>query len=144
MNDVRCDFRAAADTVEQLRSLVDELAGSNHPSRLLNECLDEQLADLGEALLNFSSLDHARREQVRAVGYHRNYADAARNGIRALLATLAAGAVWYLSGWDQRPVLLAVLGPCCTFLIGFNTLVGTGDTASYNFVDFANQAADWS
>jgi len=212
MNDSRSDFLAAADTVRQLRSLADDFADSNHLSRLLSERLDEQLSDLGEALLNFSSLDHARREQVRVVGYHRNYADAARNGIRALLATLAAGAVWYLSGWDQGPALLAVLGPCCTllapspapaqgiasfirgtlyailaaalckfllmppingfpllllvlaafwsfgihatsqpryalqgiaYLIGFNTLVGTGDTASYNFVDFANQALAW-
>ncbi|WP_123343358.1 FUSC family protein [Pseudomonas brassicacearum] len=212
MNDTRCDFLAAADTVKQLRSMADDFADSNHHSRLLSEHLDEQLSDLGEALLNFSSLDHARRVQVRVVGYHRNYADAARNGIRALLATLAAGTVWYLSGWDQGPALLAVLGPCCTllaptpapaqgiasfirgtlyailaaalckfllmpqingfpllflllatfwsfgihatsqprhalqgiaYLIGFNTLVGTGDTASYNFVDFANQALAW-
>ncbi|SFN93783.1 Uncharacterized membrane protein YccC [Pseudomonas sp. NFACC24-1] len=212
MNDTHCDFLAAADTVGQLRSLVNDFADSNHHSRLLSERLDEQLTDLGEALLNFSSLDHARREQVRAVVYPRNYADAARNGIRALLATLAAGAVWYLSGWDQGPALLAVLGPCCTllapasapaqgiasfirgtlyailaaalckfllmpqingfpllflllaafwsfgihatsqpryalqgiaYLIGFNTLVSTGDTAFYNFVDFANQALAW-
>lgn len=212
MSDTHCDFLAAADTVKQLRSLADNFADSNRLSRLLSERLDEQLADLGEALLNFSSLDHARREQVCTVVYPRNYADAARNGIRALLATLAAGAVWYLSGWDQGPALLAVLGPCCTllapapapaqgiasfirgtlyailaaalckfllmpqingfpllfmllaafwsfgihatsqpryalqgvaYLIGFNTLVGTGDTASYNFVDFANQALAW-
>lgn len=212
MSDSRCDCLAAADTVGQLRCLVNDFADSNHHSRLLSERLDEQLTDLGEALLNFTSLDHARPEQVRAVVYPRNYADAARNGIRALLATLAAGAVWYLSGWDQGPALLAVLGPCCTllapapapaqglasfirgtlyailaaalckfllmpqingfpllflllaafwsfgihatsqpryalqgiaYLIGFNTLVSTGDTALYNFVDFANQALAW-
>ncbi|EJL02486.1 MULTISPECIES: FUSC family protein [Pseudomonas] len=212
MVDARCDFLAAADTIGQLHSLVDDLADSNPCSRLPSERLDEQLKDLGEALLNFSSLDHARREQVRAVGYHRNFGDAARNGFRALLATLAAGAVWYLSGWDQGPALLAVMGPCCTlvamapapaqgiasfirgtlyailaaalckfllmpqingfpllflllatfwsfgihatsqprhalqgiaYLIGFNTLVSTGGTALYDFVDFANQALAW-
>ncbi|UVM70252.1 FUSC family protein [Pseudomonas alvandae] len=210
--DSRVDFLAAADSVGRLRCLVDDRADGDHHTRLLGERLDEQLKDLGEALSNFSSLDHARREQVRAVGYHRDYADAARNGIRALLATLAAGTVWYFTGWDQGPALLAVLGPCCAllatapapaqgitsfirgtlyailaaalckflllpqingfpllllvlatfwsfgihgtsqprhalqsiaYLIGFNTLVSTGETASYDFADFANQAFAW-
>ncbi|WP_223496270.1 FUSC family protein [Pseudomonas sp. A-RE-26] len=212
MLDPRCDFLAAADTVGQLRGLAQALADSNPDSRLPGERLYEQLTDLSEALLNFSSLDHARPQRVRAVGYHRNYADAARNGIRALLATLAAGGVWYISGWDQGPTLLAVLGPCCTllatapapaqgiasfirgtlyavlaaalckfllmpqingfpllflllamfwsfgihatsqprsalqgvaYLIGFNTLVSTGDTALYDFAGFANQSLAW-
>ncbi|MHC8326657.1 FUSC family protein [Pseudomonas sp. LB1P83] len=212
MIDTRCDFLAAADTVGQLRRLADDHADLNQGSRLRSERLDEQLTDLSEALLNFSSLDHPRPERVRAVGYHRHYADAVRNGIRAMLATLATGAVWYLSGWNQGPTLLAVLGPCCTllatasapaqgiasfirgtlyailaaalckfllmpqingfpllfllmaafwsfgihatsqaryalqgiaYLIGFNTLVSTGDIASYDFVDFANQALAW-
>ncbi|MCK3831142.1 FUSC family protein [Pseudomonas fluorescens] len=208
----RCDFRAAAATLEQLRRWVDDCAHSSPHLRLRSERLDDQLADLGEALLNFASLDQARRAPVRAVGYHRHYADAARNGIRALLAILSAGAIWYFSGWDQGPTLLAVLGPYCTlvataaapaqgingfirgtlyaivaaalckfllmpqingfpllllvmagfwsfgihatsqprhalqgvaYLIGFNTLVSTGMTATYDFVGFANQALAW-
>lgn len=208
----RCDFRAAAATLEQLRRWVEDCADSSPHLRLRSERLDDQLADLGEALLNFASLDHARRAPVRAVGYHRHYADAARNGIRALLAILSAGAIWYFSGWDQGPTLLAVLGPYCTlvataaapaqgingfirgtlyaivaaalckfllmpqingfpllllvmagfwsfgihatsqprhalqgvaYLIGFNTLVSTGMTATYDFVGFANQALAW-
>lgn len=208
----RCDFRAAAATLEQLRRWVEDCADSSPHLRLRSERLDDQLADLGEALLNFASLDHARRAPARAVGYHRHYADAARNGIRALLAILSAGAIWYFSGWDQGPTLLAVLGPYCTlvataaapaqgingfirgtlyaivaaalckfllmpqingfpllllvmagfwsfgihatsqprhalqgvaYLIGFNTLVSTGMTATYDFVGFANQALAW-
>jgi len=50
------------------------------------------------------------------VGFHRHYGDALRNGLRALVATLATAAVWYLSAWNQGPTLLAVLGPCCTLL----------------------------
>lgn len=112
----RCTFQVAADTVGQLRRLADEHADSTQGSRLFSERLHEQLTDLTEALLNFSSLDQRRPAQVRAVGYHRHYADAARNGIRAVLATLATGAVWYFSGWNQGPTLLAVLGPGCTLL----------------------------
>ncbi|OPA89457.1 fusaric acid resistance protein [Pseudomonas fluorescens] len=212
MPDTRGDFLAAADTVEQLCRRARELADSSAHSRVFSERLEEQLTDLSEALLNFSSLDQPRLKRVRAVGYHRNYVDAARNGVRALLATLAAGTLWYVSGWDQGPTLLAVVGPCCTllatapapaqgiagfirgtlyamlaavlckflvmpqingfpllflvlaafwsfgihatsqprsglqgiaYLIGFNTLVSTGDTALYDFAGFANQALAW-
>lgn len=209
-----CDFATAAARVGHMRSELEHcMAEPGNPrSRLFTERLDERLAELADALLSFSSLDQRTNGPVRAVGFHRHYADAVRNGIRALLATLLAGGVWYVSGWDQGPTLLAVLGPYCTllatapapekgiagfirgtlyaalaaavckfllmpqingfplllmalavfwsfgihatsqprhalqgiaYLIAFNTLVSTGGTAQYDFVDFANQTLAW-
>ncbi|WP_085683707.1 MULTISPECIES: FUSC family protein [unclassified Pseudomonas] len=112
LSDDDDDYQACAQTVRQLRVQVEACAEATPGVRQF--C--EQLADLSEALQHFSSLDHPRRQPVRVVSFHRNYADAARNGCRALLALLAAGAIWYLSGWDQGPTLLAVVGPCCTLL----------------------------
>lgn len=111
-NRISDDYHACAQTVRQLRVQVEACAGATPGVRPF--C--EQLTDLSEALQHFSSLDHPRRQPVRVVRFHRNYADAARNGCRALLALLAAGAIWYLSGWGQGPTLLAVVGPCCTLL----------------------------
>lgn len=110
------DYHACAQTVSQLRVQVEACAEATPGVRPFCDQLDEKLADLSEALQHFSSLDHPRRQPVRLVSFHRNYADAARNGCRALLAILAAGAIWYFSGWDQGPTLLAVVGPCCTLL----------------------------
>lgn len=197
-------FAVAADRVRALQSSLESSAGQQR--------LNEQLTDLASALSSFACLERAPQPPARAVGFHRHYGAAVRNGVRALLATLATGAVWYLTGWDQGPTLLAVLGPFCTllaispapeqgiasfargifygilaaagckflllphvsgfglltvvliafwsvgihattrprhalqgiaYLITFNTLVGTGGTAQYDFTDFANQALAW-
>ncbi|ARB27388.1 FUSC family protein [Pseudomonas tolaasii] len=196
------DFSTAAARIEALQASL-----SDEPERL-----SDPLADLSNALRSFACLDRATPAAARAVGFHRHYGDALFNGIRALVATLATGAVWYLTGWDQGPTLLAVLGPYCTllatsaaptqhiaglfrgtlygvlaagackflllphisgfgllalllsafwvfgiqattrpshalpaiaYLISFNTLVSTGATAQYDFIDFANQALAW-
>ncbi|WP_053144561.1 FUSC family protein [Pseudomonas sp. P97.38] len=105
-------FRAAADRVRALQTRLAQ--APEHTTS--QQRLKDQLADLSSALLSFASLEHAPRAPARAVGFHRHYADALRNGLRALLATLATAAFWYLSAWDQGPTLLAVLGPCCTLL----------------------------
>ncbi|WP_434765678.1 FUSC family protein [Pseudomonas triticicola] len=116
MIDGQSDFHVHAEAVGRLRQHMAAFVGSSPGLQRTSGRLDEQLADLGEALQHFASLDHPRQASVRAIGFHRNYPDAARNGIRALLATLATGAIWYVSGWDQGPTLLAVVGPCCTLL----------------------------
>ena len=82
---------------------------------LFMERLDEQLDDLQAAL----RVRPARRPgpaDVRPAAFHRHYREALRNGARAWLAMLVGGALWFLSGWDQGPTLLAVLGPYCTLL----------------------------
>lgn len=201
-------FSAAAEHVREMQHCLAQA----HENCQSQQCLSEQLADLSSALLSFACLERAPRTPARAVGFHRHYGDALRNGLRALVATLATAAVWYLTAWDQGPTLLAVLGPCCTllatspapaqgigrffegtlygivtaaackflvlphisgfvllsivliafwtvgihattrprhalqgiaYLIAFNTLVGTGGTAQYDFTDFANQALAW-
>ncbi|KAA8554208.1 MULTISPECIES: FUSC family protein [Pseudomonas] len=206
--DAKPGFSAAAEHVREMQHCLAQA----HENRQSQQCLSEQLADLSSALLSFACLERAPRTPARAVGFHRHYGDALRNGLRALAATLATAAVWYLSAWDQGPTLLAVLGPCCTllatspapaqgigrffegtlygivtaaackflvlphisgfallsvvliafwtvgihattrprhalqgiaYLIAFNTLVGTGGTAQYDFTDFANQALAW-
>ncbi|MDU9035667.1 FUSC family protein [Pseudomonas corrugata] len=105
-------FCVAADEVLEMQHRLAQ-APENNTSQ---QRLKEQLADLSSALLSFASLEHGRQTPVRAVGFHRHYGDALRNGLRALLATLAIAAFWYLSAWDQGPTLLAVSGPCCTLL----------------------------
>jgi uncharacterized membrane protein YccC len=198
------EFSVAADRVRELQRSLESSASRQR--------LDEPLVELSGALWCFACLEHASQPPARAVGFHRHYGAALRNGVRALLATLATGAIWYLTGWDQGPTLLAVLGPFCTllatspapeqgiaslargtfygvlaaagckfllmpsisgfglltvvliafwalgihattrprhalqgiaYLITFNTLVGTGGTAQYDFTDFANQALAW-
>lgn len=105
----RLDFFSAA---AQVRTLQDRLEDEpEHPARL-----SEPLADLSSALECFACLERTPPARARAVGFHRHYGDAVRNGIRALVATLSTGAVWYLTAWDQGPSLLAVLGPYCTLL----------------------------
>ena len=64
----------------------------------------------------FARLDGRARADVRPAAFHRHYREALRNGARAWLAMLVGGALWFLSGWDQGPTLLAVLGPYCTLL----------------------------
>lgn len=199
------DFVTAAARVSALQGVLENESESP-------DGLTEAVADLSGALSSFASLESATPPPVRTVAFHRHYGDALRNGVRALAATLVTGAVWYLTGWDQGPTLLAVLGPCCTllathpaptrgldgflrgtlygivaaaackflllpqingfallsvvlsvfwvwgiqattqprhalqgiaYLIAFNTLVGTGGTAHYDFIDFANQALAW-
>ena len=83
---------------------------------LFMERLDEQLDDLQAALRGFARLDGRARADVRPAAFHRHYREALRNGARAWLAMLVGGALWFLSGWDQGPTLLAVLGPYCTLL----------------------------
>ncbi len=83
---------------------------------LFMERLDEQLDDLQAALRGFARLDGRARADVRPAAFHRHYREALRNGTRAWLAMLVGGALWFLSGWDQGPTLLAVLGPYCTLL----------------------------
>lgn len=61
-------------------------------------------------------LDGRAPADVRPAAFHRHYREALRNGARAWLAMLVGGALWFLSGWDQGPTLLAVLGPYCTLL----------------------------
>ncbi len=80
------------------------------------ERLDEQLDDLQAALRGFARLDGRAPADVRPAAFHRHYREALRNGARAWLAMLVGGALWFLSGWDQGPTLLAVLGPYCTLL----------------------------
>ncbi|OWP69528.1 FUSC family protein [Pseudomonas sp. K2I15] len=105
-------FCVAADRVREMqRSLAQ-----NPDCTASQQRLNEQLADLASGLLSFACLERAPRTPARAVSFHRHYGDALRNGLRALLATLATGAVWYLTAWDQGPTLLAVLGPCCTLV----------------------------
>ena len=120
LTDRTLDFTAAADRVKQLINVlvsagsVDDLSAESARAPLQMERLREQLADLHDALRSFSSLERNTQARHAVAGFHRNYQDAIRNGIRALGATLVAGAVWYLSAWNQGPTLLAVLGPCCT------------------------------
>ncbi|WP_139287943.1 FUSC family protein, partial [Pseudomonas aeruginosa] len=83
---------------------------------LFMERLDEQLDDLQAALRGFARLDGRAPADVRPAAFHRHYREALRNGARAWLAMLVGGALWFLSGWDQGPTLLAVLGPYCTLL----------------------------
>ncbi|UOP12105.1 FUSC family protein [Pseudomonas palleroniana] len=111
-------FATAADQAGRIRIGRDgDLGSSLNPNSMLHrERSQEQLADFACALESFSSLDRKAYVAVRNVGFHRNYPDAARNGLRALFATLAVGGLWYLTAWDQGPTLLAVLGPCCTLL----------------------------
>ncbi|WP_034083080.1 FUSC family protein, partial [Pseudomonas aeruginosa] len=80
------------------------------------ERLGDQLADLGVALRGFARLDGHPPAHERPVAFHRHYREALRNGARAWLAMLIGAAAWFLSGWDQGPTLLAVLGPYCTLL----------------------------
>ena len=118
--DRTVDFTTAADRVKQAMNALEneETVGGLRAASALTalgvERLREQLADLHAALHSFSSLERDAQARQTVKGFHRNYQDAARNGLRALGATLVAGAVWYLSGWNQGPTLLAVLGPCCT------------------------------
>lgn len=101
-------FCVAADRVRELQASLEPGASQRR--------LNEPLAQLASALSSFACLERAPLPPARAVGFHRHYGAALRNGVRALLATLATGAVWYLTGWDQGPTLLAVLGPFCTLL----------------------------
>jgi uncharacterized membrane protein YccC len=115
----------------RVRNIRDELASkiasapqSSHPEQrtlLAFRRLDEQLEEFALALEGFSSLEQETAHVHRPFRFHRHYADGLRNGIRALLATLLAGAVWYISGWDQGPTLLAVLGPYCTLIAAMPT-----------------------
>ena len=110
--DAQPGFSAAADRVREMQHSF----AHNHENSKSQQRLSEQLADLSSALLCFACLERAPQTATRAVGFHRHYGDALRNGLRALVTTLATAAVWYLTAWDQGPTLLAVLGPCCTLL----------------------------
>ncbi|UYT21661.1 FUSC family protein [Pseudomonas paraeruginosa] len=117
------DFAGAALRIEALR---ERLAASARrlPAEDLRACrealqlerLGDQLADLGVALRGFARLDGHPPAHERPVAFHRHYREALRNGARAWLAMLIGAAAWFLSGWDQGPTLLAVLGPYCTLL----------------------------
>ncbi|EQL42779.1 hypothetical protein M770_34600, partial (plasmid) [Pseudomonas aeruginosa VRFPA03] len=80
------------------------------------ERLDEQLDDLQAACGGSPGSTAGPALTVRPAAFHRHYREALRNGARAWLAMLVGGALWFLSGWDQGPTLLAVLGPYCTLL----------------------------
>ena len=107
--EARRDFSSVAAQVKALQGCLED--EPEHRAQL-----SEPLADLSSALECFACLERTPSAPARAVGFHRHYGDALRNGIRALVATLATAAVWYLTAWDQGPSLLAVLGPYCTLL----------------------------
>ena len=61
------------------------------------------------------------------------------SGFALLAVVLIAFWVWGMQATTQpRHALQAI-----AYLIAFNTLVGTGGTAQYDFTDFANQALAW-
>jgi uncharacterized membrane protein YccC len=117
LTDRTLDFTAAADRVKQLINVlvsagsVDDLSAESARAPLQMERLREQLADLHDSLRSFSSLERNTQARHAVAGFHRNYQDAIRNGIRALGATLVAGAVWYLSAWNQGPPCWRCWGP---------------------------------
>lgn len=116
-------FASAAQALDELRADLDEnqleqITGAvlSAQTLLTLERIDDRLRDTSHALRNFAGLNGSKVVVQRPVGFHRNVPDALRNGARALVACLIAGAVWYLSGWDQGPTLLAVLCPYCALL----------------------------
>lgn len=61
------------------------------------------------------------------------------SGFALLAVVLIAFWVWGIQATTQpRHALQAI-----AYLVAFNTLVGTGGTAQYDFIDFANQALAW-
>jgi uncharacterized membrane protein YccC len=109
------------------------------PEKLDILALGARLEDMLEQLQ--LARDHLRYilagrtgRSVTPVSYHRDQRAAVINGLRAAIATMAAGAFWIVSAWPSGTQMLAALGPV-------TTLLGASDSPEKASISFTHGMA---
>ncbi|HUO54442.1 MAG TPA: FUSC family protein, partial [Rhodoblastus sp.] len=136
--DILGDMRARLHLAEQH---VEAEAAPNLGQLQLVENLNE-LVDRIEAILSDLEAAVEMREgrTVAKIGYHADAGAAWRNGIRAFLGVIAAGAFGYITGWSDGYTSVVAVAVICSLLaltpnpakasIAFAIGVGMGDLAA--------------
>jgi uncharacterized membrane protein YccC len=114
-----------------LRSTIDAAEADHGPATLIAfHRLHEAIEDFEAALLGLIRL-HARTvHRGRAFRYHRDWGGAGRNGLRALLAILAGGAIGIATGWNEWSLLPLILAPYVVLL----AMTGNPEAGAIAFV----------
>lgn len=115
-----------------LRHLLHAATERDHPPATLIafDRLLEAIEDFESALLGLMRL-HARTvHRGAAFRYHRDWGGAWRNGVRALLAILAGGAIGIATGWSLWSLLPLILAPYVVLL----AMTGNPEAGAVAFV----------
>ncbi|XAE42888.1 FUSC family protein [Nguyenibacter vanlangensis] len=134
------DLRALRGTCRQriIDALTEETGTGNPPGgpaiqalldlRILHSALEELLAELQQAIEEFAAAQHSiRGDHFRfRLHAHRDLAQAARNGVRAACAIIAAGLVWELTAWSSGQGFVTLVAITCgLFATRENPVLGT-------------------
>ncbi|TCP33707.1 FUSC family protein [Sphingomonas sp. BK235] len=115
-----------------LRHRLHAEAEADHPPAALIalDRLLETIEDVESALLGLMRLRARAVHRGRGFRYHRDWGGAWRNGLRALLAILAGGAIGIATGWSEWSLLPLILAPYVVLL----ALVGNPEAGAIAFV----------
>ena len=114
-----------------LRTTINAAEADHGPATLIAfDRLLEAIEDFEAALLGLMRL-HARTvHHGRPFRYHRDWGGAWRNGLRALLAILAGGAIGIATGWSEWSLLPLILAPYVVLL----AMTGNPEAGAIAFV----------
>lgn len=113
------DIEHARETMRRARAQIRDAAAASHDVSALiaAERLLEQIHDYDTALDGIAALRTARPPATKpALAFHRDVAGALRNGLRAMLTLVLAGAFWIATGWPHGDMMLLVVAPYCALL----------------------------
>lgn len=112
------DLEQARETLHQTRAQIRAAATSHDvPALIAAERLLEQIDDYDAALDGIAALRATRPPAAKpALAFHRDVTGALRNGLRAMLTLVLAGAFWIATGWPHGDMMLLVVAPYCALL----------------------------
>lgn len=115
-----------------LRHLLHTATEADHPPATLTAFnrLLEAIEDFESALLGLMRLHARTLHRGDAFRYHRDWGGAWRNGVRALLAILAGGAIGIATGWSEWSLLPLILAPYVVLL----AMTGNPEAGAVAFV----------
>ncbi|URX61569.1 FUSC family protein [Luteibacter anthropi] len=93
-----------------------------HARHLLSrECMAHarlagQIDDFLAALDGIEGLHRTLPRNAAPVAFHRDYRGAWRNGLRAAITLILAGAFWLVTGWTDGDMMLLIVAPYCALL----------------------------
>ena len=118
VNDIRDVLQRAKNDLHHHEVDLEELPASQRARYLIIlDRLNEQIDDFLSGLDGFQALiDSKFRVKAENVYFHRDYANAFRNGLRSMLAIVLAGLFWLQTGWKDGDMMLLVMAPYCALL----------------------------
>lgn len=115
------DWRDAADALDagrfdKARHALERARHRLDHGGMAHGRLADQIDDFLAALDGIDGLHRTMPRVAAAVAFHRDYRGALRNGLRAALTLIFAGALWIVTGWNAGDMMLLLVAPYCALL----------------------------